>query len=199
MRAISPISNYSIQLFEAIPKRGMDSSGTVIEYSDSKPVLAQFARGGLTEWEQLEALELFDFSGLPDGVNPLTRVSVFDTEGYVQRFPKEEREAALAKIDARLEELAERFPSEFRIVAKPRQIAPWPTFDNTPLEDEVSDETGEVTPGILTLQKVSGWSPEQIRLYEVENQNRPEVIAAMEALEADAAGKAAEEAISVVV
>lgn len=186
MRAISPIARYSIQLIEAVPKRGMDKSGVVVEYTDSQPVIAQFSQGGLTEWEQIEAIEKFDFSGLPDGVNPLTRVSVFDSEAYVQRFPKAERDKALAQIDERLTELQAIYPSEFMIVEKPAQPAPWPTYDDATLDE------------ILELQMVSGWSPEQIRLYEVENRNRKEVVEAMERLEAEAAG-VTEESISVAV
>ena len=199
MRAISPISKYSIQLIEAVPKRGMDSSGTVVEYTDKKPVLAEFHQGGLTEWEQIVALESFDFSGLPEGVNPLSRVAMFDTEAYVQRYPEEEQEAMQFMIDKRLKQLADIFPNEFMIVEKPRQPKPWPTFDETELEDtqiETAPGVYQAVPGILTLQALSGWSPEAIRLYEVENKNRKDVVEAMEALEAVAAG-ISEESISV--
>ena len=40
MRAISPHGRYSIQLVEAHPKRGVDATGTVVEYSDTKPIIA---------------------------------------------------------------------------------------------------------------------------------------------------------------
>lgn len=200
MRAISPISKYSIQLVEAVPKRGMDASGTIIEYTDGKPVIAQFHQGGLTEWEQLVALEKFDFSGLPEGVNPLSRISMFDTEAYVTRYPEEEQEAKLLMIDKRLTQLGALYPNEFVIVEKPAQPKPWPTFDENDLEDrelETAPGVFQIVPGILTLQALSGWSPEAIRLYEVENKNRPEVVEAMEALEADALEGSREEGISV--
>jgi len=195
MRAISPISRYGIQLIEAVPKRGMDASGTVIEYTDKKPVLAEFHQGGLTEWEQIVALESFDFSGLPEGVNPLSRISMFDTEAYITRYPEDEQESMLIMIDKRLKQLSDTFPNEFIIVEKPAQPKPWPTFDENVLEDTKVD--GHVVPGILTLQTLSGWSPEAIRLYEVENKNRPEVVEAMEALEAALLGGVRDEAISV--
>jgi hypothetical protein len=201
MRAISPIAKYSIQLVEAVPKRGMDASGTIIEYADRKPVIAEFQTSGLTDWEQLVALESFDFSGLPEGVNPLTRVSVFDTEAYVQRYPAAEQEAHLAEIDARLLQLSTIFPSEFRIVEKPAAPKPWPSYDDCEVEDrEFRNEAGEVliVDGILTMQAKTGINPETIRLYEVEHQNRAEVVEALEALEAEAAGVERDEAISVV-
>jgi hypothetical protein len=172
MRAISPIGNYSIQLFEAIPKRGMDSTGTIVEYSDNKPVLAQFHRGGLTEWEEIAAIESFDFSALPEGTNPLTRVSVFDTEGLVQNIEDEkEREEMLAKIDKRLRHLSTLFPAEFKIIEKPASPKPWPSYDENTVEE------------IFELQAATGVDPQDIRLYEVENQNRPEVIEACEVIE----------------
>lgn len=172
MRAISPIGAYSIQLFEAIPKRGMDSTGTIVEYSDNKPVLAQFHRGGLTEWEEIAAIESFDFSALPDGVNPLTRISVFDTEGLVANMQDgPEKETFLEKVDARLAHLATLFPGEFKIVEKPRSPKPWPTYDENTLEE------------IFELQAATGVDPQDIRLYEVENKNRDEVVEACEIIE----------------
>jgi len=173
MRAISPIARYGIQLIEAVPKRGMDSTGTIVEYTDRKPVHAQFTQGGLTEWEQLEALENFDFSGLPEGVNPLTRVSVYDTEGAVAHLanPKE-RMALQALLDERLEHLSQLFPSEFRIVAKPAAEKPWPGYDNDPITK------------VLEIQEATGISPEKIRLYEMERpQPRATLIARMVELE----------------
>lgn len=201
MRAISPISKYSIQLIEAPTKRGMDASGVIVEYSEGKPVIAEFMHGGLTDWEQLVALESFDFSGLPEGVNPLARVSVFDTEAYVQRYPVNEQETRLEQIDARLLQLSEVYPSEFRIVEKPAAPKPWPTYDESELEDrEFRDDEGNVlvVDGILTMQAKTGISPETIRLYEVEHENRSDVVEALEALEAEAAGGVRDEAISVV-
>lgn len=172
MRAISPIGNYSIQLFEAIPKRGMDATGTVVEYSDKQPVLAQFHRGGLTEWEEIAAIESFDFSALPEGTNPLTRVSVFDTEGLVAHMEDgPEKDAFLEKVDARLRHLSTLFPGEFRIVDKPASPKPWPTYDENTLEE------------IFELQAATGVDPQVIRLYEVENLNRAEVVEACEVIE----------------
>ena len=172
MRAISPIGNYSIQLFEAIPKRGMDSSGTVVEYSDNKPVIAQFHRGGLTEWEEIAAIESFDFSALPEGVNPLTRVSVFDTEGLVaNQEDGPEKDAFLEKVEKRLAHLATLFPGEFKIVEKPASPKPWPSYDDNTLEE------------IFELQAATQVDPQIIRLYEVENKNRAEVIEACEVIE----------------
>lgn len=200
MRAISPIGNYGIVLKHPRTRRGLDGTGTVVEYSEGDTVHAQFHKGGLTEWEELVALESFDFSGLPDGINPITRVSMFDTEAYVEglEFSDTEKSDLLAEMDARLVKLAKTFPNELRIVEKPAAPRPWPTYDVTPVEDILDEETEAImAPGIYSMQALSGVSPEVIRLYEVENLNRPEVIEAMEALEAEALGLAPREAISV--
>lgn len=194
MRAISPIANYGIQLIEAPSKRGMDSTGTIVEYTDSKPVHAQFHQGGLTEWEQIAALENFDFSGLPEGVNPLTRVSMYDTEAAVAHIEDEdERERFRERLDKRLRHLAKLYPNEFLIVEKPPAPLPWPSYDETPWTD-ATDGEGNVTPGIETMQRMTGISPEIIRLYEVEHKNRPSIIGLCERLEAEQLAENAEKA-----
>ena len=199
MRAISPIGQYGIVLKHPSTRRGLDSTGTVVEYSEGDLVHAQFHKGGLTEWEEIEALESFDFSGLPEGINPLTRVSMFDTEAYVERLELDdaEREAVLSKLDAQLVKLSKVFPNEFKIVAKPAAEKPWPTYDVTPLEDVLNDDGTVEEPGLYTMQGLTGIDPQAIRLYEVENSNRPEVIEAMEALEAERAGATRDETFSV--
>ena len=155
----------------------------------SEPVVANFEQGGLTEWEIEAALMSFNFAGVPDGVNPLTRVSVFDTEAYVQKFPAAEREAKLEAIDSRLRELQERHPSEFTIVEKPAAPKPWPSYDT----DSVKD--------IVYMQGRLGINPETIRLYEHENQKRQAIIDLMTEIQEGGSGSlevvSVEEAISV--
>lgn len=200
MRAISPIARYGITLKRPKARRGVDQSGTIHEVYEGEILHAQFNQGGLTDWEQVVAMEHFDFSGLPDGVNPLTRVSVFDSEAYVESLDltEDEKEATLEEIDSRLRKLQSTFPSEFMIVEKPPAPRPWPTYDSTPFEDSVDRETGEVTvPGIKTMQAMTGISFESIRLYEHENDQRPEVIEWCEENEAELASLDAEGAIRV--
>lgn len=201
MRAISPIAAYGITLQRPNVRRGTDRSGTVVEYNEGETLHAQFTRGGLTEWEQIVALESFDFSGLPEGVNPLTRISVFDTEAYVESLdiPEKHKAEVLAEIDAKLTKLQHTFPSEFRIVEKPPAPKPWPSYDDTPFEDAIDRESEEVVVyGIKSMQAMTGISPETIRLYEVEHENRPEVVAFCEELESQLAQESATgEAISI--
>jgi hypothetical protein len=184
MRCISPYSNYSIQILEALPRRGTDQTGTVVEYYERKPVVANFSQGGLLDHEIAAAFQTFNFSGIPDGVNPLTRISSFDTEAYAEQFPEKEREQILEELEDRLRVLQKLHPSEFIIVDQPRAAKP---FGESSKYDELSAEE------VIELQASTGYSPEAIRLYELENQNRQEVVDAMTALEE----RASEEAIVV--
>ncbi len=170
MRAISPHGRYSLQLIEAPVKRGTDSQGTVVEYSDTKPVIAHFEKLGLTDDEQLAALEHFSFSGLPDGVNPLSTISVWDSEGQALAHGWDEE--FTAKVDARLEYLANMNPASVMVVKRELKQAPWATYD------------GMEPKAIFETMLLTGFAPEPVRLYEAENQDRPEVIDVLEQLQA---------------
>jgi hypothetical protein len=174
MRCLSPSANYSIQVFEADETQNIvtDGKGMTRYIARSKPVVADFQKTGLLDHEIEAVLEKFNFSGLPEGVHPLTRVSVFDTEIYVMaRYKENERESMLKEIDTRLRELSEIFPNDFIIVDHPHAAKPWNKYDEHDLKE------------ILSLQEQTGIAPETVRLYETENLNRPEVIEAMWRLE----------------
>ncbi len=190
MRAISPFARYSIVLSNPPTKRGVDRTGAVVEYSDGEPLLAQFEVSGLTAWEEAEAIEHFGgtLSGLPEGVNPLTRVSVFDSELFcVGKFSDPEARAdAQAFIDRQLADKAEQYPSHFRIVDLPVASKPWPSYDDLKNLDK-----------IMAVRDETGTDPSVVLRYESENKARPEVIEAMESLIAEANGATAEESIRV--
>ncbi len=176
MRCISPSRNYSIAVFGGKEQIVVDAKGFATRLVIDEPIIANFAGEGLLDWELEPALSKFNFSGIPEGVNPLTRISVFDTEAYVESRPEIEddsvaKQALLDKIDTRLRKLQGRFPNEFIIVEKPLTNRPWPTYD--------TDSTDEV----LMIQTRIGISAEAIRLYELENQNREDIVSAMLALE----------------
>jgi hypothetical protein len=102
------------------------------------------------------------------------------------------------EIDERLTKSAGDLPVRVPHRREARSPKPWPTYDDTPFEDAVDRETGDViVPGVKTMQAMTGINPETIRLYEHENAARPEVIEWAEGLEADLASVASEEAIRV--
>jgi hypothetical protein len=166
MRAISPNGRYSLQLIESPVKRGTDAAGTIVEYSDTKPVIAHFEKLGLTDEEQIAALEHFSFSGLPDGVNPLSTVSVWDSEG--QALAHDWTPEFLARVDKRLEYLATMHPANVLVVKPQPKPAPWPTYDDADPKE------------VFETMRVTGIAPEPVRLYELENKNRPEVTEVLE-------------------
>jgi hypothetical protein len=171
MRALSPHAKYSIALIHPRTRRGADSTGTIVEYTEGETVSADFDKSGMLDHEIEFALERFNFTGLPEGVNPLTRISVFDSEAYCQRYPEDERLEMQTKIDKRLVELSKQFPSDFIVVEQPASPKPWPSYDDMDVQE------------ILQLQTSTGHNPETIRLYELENKERSEVVDAMLRLE----------------
>lgn len=170
IRAISPHAKYSIQLIEGKEQVGMDSRGTIHTITLKEPVIADFHQGGLTEWEEDAALLNFTFSGLPEGVHPLTQVSVFDPEGFVlarDDLDEGEKKALYDLIVENLKRRADRFPSQFILVEKPGAAKPWPSYDKDAPED------------IIQIQERLEIDPEIVRLYEEENANREEIVQAM--------------------
>ena len=160
MRCLSPHRRYSIQVIEGDEQIVVDARGYANTIQLRKPLIANFDSSGLTDWEELAVFERFTFSGLAEGVNPLTTVGVFDTEAFCTRFGKDRRDEINVQVDKRLRELQALNPSEFIIVDPPEAARPWPSYDEMTVED------------ILKFQEVLRIEPDQIRLYELENGNR---------------------------
>ncbi len=172
MRCISPHGRYSIQVIEGEEQVGLDARGIMHSVELRKPQIANFEQGGLLEWEIEAALINFNFSGIPEGINPLTRVSTFDTEAFVQKVADPTaRQELQDRLDERLRHLSKLYPSEFIIVEKPAAPTPWPSYDTDSIQD------------IVAFQARLGISPEAIRIYEYENQNRQAVIDVMTDIE----------------
>ena len=174
MRAISPYARFGLLLFPAREKvvtiEGGYSRYQVLE----EAVIAQFDKLGLMDWEADLALKTFDFTGLPEGVPPLSRVGVFDSEAFCLRNyqNEDERRSMQVQIDNRMKELQPEFPNHYILVETPVADRPWGSYDKDTPED------------ILTLQERLEMDPTLVRRYEEENQARPEIIEAMTELEA---------------
>ncbi len=174
MRCLSPNAKYGIQLFGTGERVIADAGGFAVSVPQRAQVHAQFDNGGLLAHEEELALKTFNFTGLPEGVNPLTRVGVFDTEAYCLNHYENEKERTemQAQIDQRLRELQPRFPQQFIIVETPAAAKPWPSYDEDSPED------------ILKLQERLAFDPSLVRRYEEENEGRAEIIEPMQELEA---------------
>lgn len=168
MRCISPYAAYTITIFEAREQIVVDSSNFAKLVVLDKPVVAQFEKSGLLDNEIEAALSKFTFSGLPEGINPLTRIAVFDSEAYCSRLPDKKNRAEMqVQIDERLRELQEQHPSDFIIVEPVEVPKPWATYDELEVEE------------ILALQSATGANPEGIYRYELGKEERPEILEAM--------------------
>jgi len=173
MRCLSPHARYSINVFDAQEQIVTDARG----YAHSRPVglqvMANFENSGLLEHEIELALSSFSFSGLAEGVNPLSRIGVFDTEVFCMRYPENEREEIQAQVEQRLRELQQMHPAQFIIAETPTAPKPWDKYD----EDSVEQ--------ILALQQATGVAPGIVLRYEQENRNRSEIIGAMNDLQSE--------------
>ena len=176
MRAISPHENYSIQVVEGDERIVVDDHGVARQISLHKPIIANFEKTGLTHFEEEVALMSFNFSALPEGVHPLSSISVFDTEMYVEQFPAEERDSILVKIDNRLRELAKNQGSgQFVVVDPPKAERPWPSYDDMSVEKVLS--------AVDLLSTPHDSLAERVRLYEIENKNRKQIVDEMNRLQ----------------
>ena len=166
MRCLSPSSRYSIQVFEGRESVVVDARGYASSHVLEKPVIADFTVSGLMEHEIDVALQNFSFSGLPEGVSPLAKISVFDTDAFCAQYPDETRDEMQAQIEQRLRDLQKQFGG-FIIVDQPAAAKPWPSYDENSVED------------VIKFQESTGIAPQVIRLYEEENLNREEIVSNM--------------------
>jgi hypothetical protein len=167
MRAISCHAKYSITVFSGEEQIVVDSRGYAQTIQLKKPVIAHFEASGLLDNEIEAALMSFTFAGLPEGVNPLTTMSVFDSEMYCLSFPQNQRDEMQVQIDERLRELQLQNKTDFIIVEPPEVAKPWPTYDENDIEE------------ILALQSAVGANPEGVYRYELEHEHREDILAAM--------------------
>ena len=169
-RFISPHTRYSVAIDPGHERLVTDARGNSFLHQESNPQVAQFEQSGLRDHEISAAMERWTFSGLPEGVNPVTRIAVYDPEAQAiaADWSDEQRHA----VERKLWLESEAHPGDLAFVLAPRARAPWPSYDSDSPEE------------ILELQKRLQVDPETIRRYEEENAAREQLIAAMWELEA---------------
>lgn len=181
MRVISPYKKYSITIFQHIERIVVDDRGSAHnivanELGDDGAFVANFDQTGLMPHEAELALRTFKFTGVPEGVNPLSTIGVWDSEAAaMQNHWSPSRHAAICD---RFRDLAEVYPTAIQVADDLRAPRPWPKYDIQDVEE------------ILNYQDVLGISAETVQRYEKENQNRPEIVDVMtEKLAAEAVGE----------
>ena len=169
-RFISTHVRYSVAVDPGHERLVTDARGNTFLHKESEPQVAQFEQSGLRDHEIANAFERWTFSGLPEGVNPVTRIGVYDPEAQAlaQDWSEDQRRAVERKLFLE----AESHPGDLAFVLAPRARAPWPSYDSDTIEE------------ILELQKRLQVPAGQVRRYEDENESRPEIIGAMWELEA---------------
>lgn len=174
MRCLTPFTNYNIPIFRGNERVVQDVGGYATYITEGETILAQFSQSGVMPHEVDEALRRFNFSGLPEGVAPQTRIGVFDTEAFcLERWPDgdKKREEMLIQVDAKMRAHQKKFPSHFIIMEEPKAPQPWGSYDKDTVED------------ILKLQERLEIDPTLVRRYEEENQKRESIMKPMLELE----------------
>ena len=164
-RFISPHARYTVAIDPGVTKLITDARGNTFMHAESDPQVAQFEQSGLRDHEIQVAFERWTFSGLPEGTNPLTRIGVYDPEA--QSIASDWTDEQRSTVERKLWVESQNHPGDLAFVLTPRKVSPWPSYDTDSVEE------------ILTFAERLQVDPEQIRAYESENQNRPEITEAM--------------------
>lgn len=137
---------------------------------------AQFDTRGLTDYEKETAAKALSFHGLPEDketgrdVEVFSRISVFDSERAAKQLRWTSDEEALVVETLRE---SERNGLDYVEVTQPKRPAPWNGYDKlTDIEQ------------IVELTIATETSPADVIAYERENENREDLIAELEQLDA---------------
>lgn len=133
-------------------------------------VVLEFQQGAVQAHEIDAAQAHFRHLGVPEGLDPIYRLSAFDTQWAAKDFHwnDETREFVEGFLDSSVSNGV-----DFIKVEAPRAPAPWPNYDR------VKD-----IKKLLAKVEEDGYEIDAVVAYERENQNRAEVIELLETLAA---------------
>lgn len=166
-RFVSRYAKYSHGVREEIVQQF--SRGTQIVQGGLE---ARFDPLGLTEYEKEQALERLAFHGLPEHsdtaieVSPVSRLSLFDSEAAKKelRWDDEEHDLVVETLRA-----SDRNGLDFIEVDAALRPAPWNTYDNLTDPEKIVELATEIGVPIT-----------DVLAYERENENREDVVTALE-------------------
>lgn len=167
MRFVARYANYSHGVREEIVEQFARGTRVI-----QKPLQAQFDTRGLTDFEKETAASQLSFHGLPkdeesdSDVLPYSRLSLFDSEAAQKqnRWTDEEHDLV---VNTLLE--SDRLGIDYIAVESPKRPAPWNGYDKLTDAEQIVELT------LATETPVA-----DVLTYERENENREEVIAALE-------------------
>lgn len=145
-------------------------------------IIAVFEQGLLTEYEVLQGLEqLGPFTGLPIleddqvPVSPRKLLRVYDTDMVAQSDYWDD--ATKKQVEQFLLNHA-LYGRDFIAVETPRLPAPWPAYPKLVAKNAAGMK--DVVKKILAKIDEDGYAAAAVLAYEVENLNRPEIVAALQ-------------------
>jgi hypothetical protein len=143
-----------------------------IQVPSNQQILCEFQQGGLSPWEIELGLKSFHFAGQPDEnvVPKENRLSVFDTETWQMQVGADDttREFVERRL---LQDVM--YGQDYIACDEKRHPAPWPNYD----------QVGDV-PTLFEMLDLLGYNNraediEMVRMYEHQNQKRPEFLQAL--------------------
>lgn len=150
------------------------SPATGQEIGKQKKLCAFFTRGAAPDWAKAEGLRRLEMRGVPEGVDPATRIAVFDSVAaqIQQGWTDDERERVEAHLRTRqgiIEIDQPKVPAPYALYTKHRKVHGRRTADLA-----VKD--------ILAAYETAGFDVQQALAYERSNTPVPEIVQALEQL-----------------
>lgn len=166
MRFISRYGRPGVSIFKPTYELIATPGGGKARYESQPGFIAMFDRGGIREYEIVEAKKAFKFPGLFEKEDPVRRLSLFDTDTEAKRLGWDE------EYKAKVEEiLLSRCGPDIIMVEPPPVAVPWPNYPRIKNAEK-----------IISRVKEDGYSPKLVLEYELQNEKRSEVIEAMKEL-----------------
>jgi hypothetical protein len=175
MRVLARYGRYSQQVR---PQMSEAYANGVVKVTQT-PLIAEFREGLMTPEERALCKQSWSFNGFyqeQDEVTPVEpdyRLGLFDSLKAQAESGWTDDERRL--VEEALMRTAEREPNSIIVVHEAKLLPPWPTYDG--FIGSVNDLCSKIIEDGFTLESVLA--------YEEENQDRPEIVAALKQLIAD--------------
>lgn len=185
MRFASKYRRYKITAREHVKMTLANGRENVIQHG----VICDFTHGGLRQWEKEKAAATFKFRGTTQEadqvtpVDPMTRLSCYDTGDYAKQWADWEKLEKLAEgtIRAEVEEFLTSYRSfgiDYMLLVPDPVQAPWPAYDD--LKPSGKRTLQLVAQRNLEIAFSTGVPVERLIAYERETRANAEILRAYE-------------------
>lgn len=173
MLFVSRATHFSVGIRSTVDLQTHNNTGVPVRQG----LIVDFRPGGIPEWAKQQAAEVFGHQpGLAHDEDPTWRYSMLDTNA--EAFIRGWDDATRAEVEDKLL----RNPNngnDYVLVDKPRLKPPWPNYDQLVPRGKRTMEN--VAQQIASKVHADGYDRDYVIAYESENQNRREVIVALQA------------------